>query len=281
MIDQSCIRQAFARAAVDFDAHDFLHREVRERLLDRLSAVVAEPTWIVDLGAGTGGATPALKFRFSEAQILSVDSSAAMLRAGATTEIPVCADAACLPLADGRVDLVISNLMLHHCPDPAAALTEARRVLSDHGLLLMTTFGRASFNELGRAWATADPFTHIAPFVDLRDLGDLLTQSGFTEPVLDCQTLTITYDDLTSMMRDLRRAGATNATDGRNRGLTGRNVWQRLSAAYDQLRNADGKLPVTLEIIFALAWAGRRSSGRGEIEIAVDTIRNARRDPAR
>ena len=175
---------------------------------------------------------------------------------------------------------MISNLMLHHCPDPTGVLTEARRVLSNQGLLLLTTFGRTSFVELGRAWATADRFTHIASFFDLQDLGNLLTASGFAEPVLDSQTLTVTYDDLAKMMQELRAAGATNATDNRNRGLTGRGVWQRLTAAYDQLRGADGKLPVTLEIVFAVAWTGDQTAPGDEIEVPVSSIHKILREPS-
>ena len=279
MIDRTRIRRAFARAAAHFDAQDFLHREVRERLLERLLAVTVEPKRIIDLGAGTGTATAAIKNRFPTAQILLVDSSAQMLAAGKPAPSRLCAEAANLPLADACSDLVISNLMLHHCPNPAAVLTEARRVLSDQGALMLTTFGRNSFMELGRAWASADPFTHIAPFFDLQDLGNLLTTSGFTEPVLDIQTLTITYDNLTRMMQDLRSAGSTNSTDDRNRGLTGRGAWQRLTEAYDQLRGADGKLPVSIEIIFVLAWAGKHNKAGGEVEIPIDAIRKVLHKP--
>lgn len=277
MIDRSRIRRAFARAAPRFDSGDFLHREIRERLLERLLAVAAEPGLILDLGSGTGGATPGLKKRFPAAQILSLDSSPAMLAAAPPAQWNVCADAGALPVAGGRVDLIVSNLMLHHCPDPTAVLTEARRILSDRGLLMLTTFGRASFNELGRAWATADRFTHISPFFDILDLGNLCTASGFIEPVLDNQELTVTYDSLTRIMGDLRRAGSTNATEGRNRGLTGRGTWQRLQAAYDRLRGPDGKLPVTLEIIFCIAWAGDRTTPGDEVEIPVDDIHRLRR----
>ncbi|MDP6675012.1 MAG: methyltransferase domain-containing protein [Gammaproteobacteria bacterium] len=280
MIDQLRIRHAFTRAAAGFDAGDFLHREVRERLLDRLQAVTAEPARIIDLGAGTGAATPGLQSRFPAAHILSIDSSAAMLTAGSAVQHGLCADAAHLPLVDDCADMVVSNLMLHHCPDPVAVLTEARRVLSTQGFLVLTTFGRKSLLQLGRGWASADQFTHISPFFDLQELGNLLTATGFTEPVLDIQTLTVTYDTLEKIMVDLRSAGSTNATDGRNRGLTGRNTWSRFAAAYDQLRESDGKLPVTLEIIFTLAWAGKYREDSNEIEIPVEAIGKLNHGPS-
>ncbi len=272
MLDQHRIRHAFTRAAAGFDAGDFLYREIRARMLERLPAVTAEPALVIDLGAGTGCTTAGLQASFPAAQILSVDSSAAMLTAGNDVAQRICADATRLPLIDGCADAVVSNLMLHHCPAPAAVLTEARRVLSTQGFLMLTTFGRESLTELGRAWASADRFTHIAPFFDLQELGNLLAATGFSEPVLDLQTLTVTYDNLAKMMDDLRSTGSTNATGGRNPGLTGRNAWRRLVAAYDQLRRADGKLPVTIEIIFLLAWAGGYREEGAEIEIPVDTI---------
>lgn len=39
------------------------------------------------------------------------------------------ADAASLPFADGRFDVVFATLVFHHLPDPLAALTEIHRVL--------------------------------------------------------------------------------------------------------------------------------------------------------
>ena len=131
MLDPQRIRRAFDRAAPRFGAQDFLHAEIRQRLLDRLPAVAIRPRRILDLGAGNAAATPALTAAYPEAEIVSIDLSAAML-AGARHPVPrVCADAARLPLFDGCTDLILSNLMLHHCPDPAAVLGEMRRALDE------------------------------------------------------------------------------------------------------------------------------------------------------
>jgi len=82
------------------------------------------------------------------------------------------------------------------------------------------------------------------------------------------------------MMNELRHAGSTNATDDRNRGLTGRDTWRRLTAAYDQLREPAGKLPVTLEIIFGVTWAGSRTKPDNQVEIFIDDIHKIRRSPS-
>ncbi len=67
------------------------------------------------------------------------------------------------------------------------------------------------------------------------------------------QHYTLTYDDIRSLMRELKTLGATNALSARSRGLTGRATLQRLARAYEQFRR-DGRLPATFEVIFAHAW---------------------------
>ncbi|MFW2403323.1 MAG: methyltransferase domain-containing protein [Gammaproteobacteria bacterium] len=275
MLDQQLIRRGFERAATGFDEHDFLHREIRERLLDRLAAVRIEPTLVIDLGAGTAAATPALAKRFPQATILPIDLTPAMLMAGDATGAALCADAAHLPLADATADVVFSNLMLHHCPDPAAVLTEARRVLRSPGLLIFTTFGPNSLLELGRAWATADRFSHISPFADMHNIGDALVRAGFAEPVIDSQVLTVTYGAVDSLIADLRNAGSINATVDRNRGLTGRAAAQRLYAACRAQADADGRIPITLDVVFGIAWAGEKPPRRNPndpIEIPIERL---------
>lgn len=281
MLDRKIVRRGFERAADGFDERDFLHPEIRGRLLERLQAIRIAPTALVDLGAGTGAALPELKARYPDAAILPVDLTPAMLADGAAARDGICADAACLPLKDESVDLIFSNLMLHHCPDPPAVLAEARRVLRRPGVLLFTALGPNSLLELGRAWATADRFSHIAPFADMHNVGDALVGAGFAEPVLDSQTLTITYRSFENLVEDLRNAGSANATGQRNRGLTGRGVADRLRAACLAQADADGHIPITIEVIFGIAWAGEPVAKRdpdGRIEIPVERIGRGRRD---
>jgi malonyl-CoA O-methyltransferase len=281
MLDRKIVRRGFERAAAGFDEHDFLHREIRGRLLERLQAIRIAPSALVDLGAGTGAALPELRASFPDAAILPVDLTHAMLAAGAAAHDGICADAARLPLADGSVDLIFSNLMLHHCPDPPAVLTEARRILRHPGVLLFTALGPSSLLELGRAWATADRFSHITPFAEMHNVGDALVRAGFAEPVLDSQTLTITYRGFETLIDDLRNAGSANATGQRNRGLSGRGVAERLRAACLAQADADGNIPITIEVVFGIAWAGDATPKRGRdgtVEIPLDRLPRARRD---
>ena len=54
-------------------------------------------------------------------------------------------------------------------------------------------------------------------------------------------------------MDELRRSGASNGLFDRPRGLTGRGAWAAARANYEALRQ-DGRLPVTLEVVYGHAW---------------------------
>ena len=279
MLDTRRIRSAFERAAPGFDDADFINCDIRDRLLSRLEVVGLDPQQALDLGAGTGAAASSLKARFPGCGIFAVDFSINMLKAGARNEkdfVPVCADATRLPFATESVDLVFSNLLLQLCPEAGAVLVEARRVLRFPGLLAFSTLGPDSLIELRKAWASADGYSHVAEFPDMHIIGDALLRAGFAEPVLDVEKVTVTYEDLSRLMSDLRNIGSTNATPHRNPGLTGRRSWERLVAAYEAFRNEEGRLPVTLELVFGLAWCGQPAKGvsprNGTVEIPVDRL---------
>ena len=70
----------------------------------------------------------------------------------------------------------------------------------------------------------------MLPFPEMRALGDGLTRAGLAEVVMDTDTLTLKYREFGHLIADLRATGTTNASAGRNRGLTSRKAWQQLAA---------------------------------------------------
>jgi malonyl-CoA O-methyltransferase len=91
------------------------------------------------------------------------------------------------------VDLVFSNATLQWCNDLDRTFAELLRVLRPGGLLMFTTFGPDTLRELRAAWAVADGFTHVSPFLDMHDIGDALVRARFADPVMDAERLTLTY----------------------------------------------------------------------------------------
>jgi malonyl-CoA O-methyltransferase len=267
------VARAFRRAAPGYAQGDFLHAELRSRLLDRLRHMRLQPANVLDLGAGPPEATADIAARLPKARLIAIDLVPEMLGASPDPWARVCADAARLPLADASVDLVVAAMLLHWCEDAPAVLAEARRVLRYPGLLLLTTLGPDTFKELRSAWPRDDRQGRTLDFTDMHNLGDALVRAGFAEPVVDTERLTVTYRDLDSAVHDLRAVGATNLAPGRRRSLTGRERWASMASAYEKMRNAEGVLPASIEVIYGQAWAGEgRQATAGEIAVPLRKI---------
>jgi malonyl-CoA O-methyltransferase len=269
-LDRRAVAQAFDRASGRYDSAAALQERVRNELLQRLDELKVEPRTILDLGAGTGHGTRALKRRFPGAAVVAVDIASGMLQQARQQSRwlrrfeRVRADAYSLPFADGAFDLVFSSLMLQWCDDLDAVFGEIARVLKPGGLLLFSTFGPGTLAELREAWAAAgDANNHVNHFFDPHALGTALMQASLAEPVLDVDRIVERYPDVVSLMRELKTIGAHNVTRGRARGLTGPRRMAAMTQAYEALRR-DGKLPATWEIIHVSAWGSERRMPENE-----------------
>lgn len=283
-LDARLVRRSFDAASAGFDRHAAVHAEIRTRLLERLDIVRMTPASVLDLGAGTGQATRALKRRYRDAHVTALDLSPSMLlQAGNQSRFfrrfsRAAGDAQRLPFADATFDLIFSNLMLQWVGNPDAAITEARRVLRPEGLFTFTSLGPDSLKELRHAWAAVDDREHVHAFIDMHDLGDALVRAGFVEPVMDTERLTITYPDFPALAAELQGSGSTNVAYGRHHGLMGRAAFRRAQSALASLRR-NNVLPVTLEIVYGHAWAGvQRKRGRagGEIHVPLEKLTGRR-----
>ncbi|MBE0509674.1 MAG: malonyl-ACP O-methyltransferase BioC [Chromatiales bacterium] len=279
------IRAAFEAAAPGYDAVAVLQREVADRLLERLELLRIQPRQILDLGCGTGYCSAALAQRYPKARIVALDLSEAML-AHTRRRFSLwdrlrqryalsCGDAAQLPFADGSFDMIFSSLTLQWCADLPRTFAELQRVLRPGGVVQFASLGPDTLKELRSSWASVDDAVHVNQFVDLHDVGDAMLQAGLAEPVLDMEYLTLTYPDCMGLMRDLKGIGAHNHNPGRHPGLTGKRRLQKMIAAYEQFRHADGLLPATYELVYGHAWRGekRKHAGSGEFQLSPDQIR--------
>ncbi|WP_374321109.1 malonyl-ACP O-methyltransferase BioC [Pseudoxanthomonas kaohsiungensis] len=262
LFDSRHVRRAFSRAAAGYDAAAALQAEVRTRLLESLAYLDdRQPSVVLDVGSGTGHAAAAMRKRWSKARVVALDLALPMLRqarrqAGWWKPFNrVCADARALPLAEGSVDVIFSNLCLQWVEDLPAVFAGFRRVLRPGGLMLCSSFGPETLAELREAFAQADASPHVSPFASIAQFGDALLSAGFRDPVVDRDLFNLTYPDLPALMRELRAIGATNAMASRRRSLTGRARFAAAAAAYEPLRDGQGRLPSSWEVIYAQAWA--------------------------
>ncbi len=275
------VRRSFDAAAASYDEHAFLQREIADRLFERLEYIKLEPQSMIDLGCGTGYSSRKLRARFADAELISLDLAPAMLEI-AQRQAPqksllgrlfgkssgdkyLCGDIEAVPLPDESVDLALSNLAIQWC-DPQRVATEAARIIRPKGLFMFTTFGPDTLKELRAAFRSLDDKPHVNQFVDMHDIGDMLVEAGFADPVMDQETITLTYTELKPLLKELKGIGAHNVLPGRSGGLMGRTRWQRMVAAYDAFRK-DGRLPATYEVVYGHAWKpeiGKRKTVDGQ-----------------
>ena len=239
-------------------------------MLERLDYVKLAPRRILD--AGSGPPQRALGKRYRGAQVIALDFSLAMLRAGrrrfrfweSNPPHAVCGDLGRLPVAAAAIALVWSNMALHWAADPLAALREFHRVLAVEGLLTFSTLGPDTLAELRAAAGEA----RVHRFADMHDLGDMLVAAGFAAPVMDMERVTLLYADGEALLADLRASGQTCAGAGRARGLSGRRfraaLGERLAA-----QRSGAQLPASYEVVYGHAWKAaprRAADGRNIVQ---------------
>jgi SAM-dependent methyltransferase len=167
--------------------------------------------------------------------------------------------------AEGSFDLVVSLFSLQAINDLPGALIQIRRLLKPDGPFLAVLFGGATLTELRQSFTAAESeilggaSPHIAPFADVRDMGTLLQRAGFALPVTDIERLTVRYSTLSSLIRDLRAHGQSNALFGRRKSFIGKRMLAALSDHYARDHAQDGKLIATFEMLYLIGWAPHES----------------------
>ena len=130
IFDRKTVRRHRDRAAAGWDDHDFLVREVGDRLRDRLLDLRREFQRALDLGCHGGTLAPTLLGTRGIREVVQCDLSPAMAaRARGNGQPALVADEEALPFADESFDLVISVLNLHWVNDLRSAVSRRATLL--------------------------------------------------------------------------------------------------------------------------------------------------------
>jgi NADH dehydrogenase [ubiquinone] 1 alpha subcomplex assembly factor 5 len=260
IFDRTLLAERRRRVAGGAAQHDFLLARVADELADRLAIVQRRFPLAANVGAHHGLLSRRIRGLAGVERIVDVDTTAKFLTDA--VDMRVVADEEALPFADASIDLIVSALALQLVNDLPGTLVQMRRALRPDGLLLAALLGGATLRELRDAWLTAEAeisggaSPRVAPFADVRDLGGLLQRAGFALPVVDSETVTVTYADPLSLMREIKAMGASNMLVARRRQPVTRGLVLRAAEIYaDRFGASDGRVPATFEIITLTAWA--------------------------
>lgn len=203
----------------------WLHAEVARRMAARLPVVVRKPQTVLDWWSATGASAQVLAAAYPKARCIAVEAEVAAAPATARPwwsphrlrragPVPVASDA----VAPGQAEMVWANMMLHWVDDPLAEMRRWAAALAVDGMLFFSTLGPGSLASLRALYAGQGWPAPFAPFVDMHDLGDMLVQAGFADPVMDQELVTLTWTSPAALLAELRSLGG-NVDRGRHGGL--------------------------------------------------------------
>ena len=264
IFDRALLVRRRDRVAAGARDHEFLLERVADDMVERLTAVQRRFPVALNLGAYHGLVGRRLRQVPGIEMVVDAEPSARLLAQCGGPRVRASEDA--LPFRDQSLDLVVSGLALHLVNDLPGALVQIRRALKPDGLFLATLLGGSTLSELRTALLAAEEeleggaSPRVAPFADVQDLGALLQRARFALPVVDADTLTVTYADPLALMHELRAMGAANALRARRRTPLRRATLMLALALYQKRFGLpNGRVPATFEIITLTAWAPHES----------------------
>ncbi len=257
-LDPVAARRTRERLAAQAEA-PWLHGETARRLAERLVLIKQPPQRVLDWSGRAGGSAEAL------AQALPQASFSRVLRPG---EVAAEQDAWWQRLLPGRrrvaelaetevpaasFDMVWSAMALHWEASPEATLRQWRRALSPEGFLMFSTLGPGTLGLLRTLYRDAGWGPAMAPLVDMHDLGDMMVEAGLADPVMDQETLRLTWATPKALLAELRGLGA-NAAPDRCTGLRTPRWHQRLLGALAEHAGPDGRITLEFELVYGHAY---------------------------
>ncbi len=224
LFDEKLVQQHLDRAQGNLSAHDVLFNEAAQALSDRLADVNRSFISVRDL-----------------------------------SPFPFLKETA--PLEESHYDLIVSNLALHWVNALSETLASIRALLKPEGLFLGSLIGGESLKELraclmeAELSVTGGVSPRISPMIDLSSASRLMQHAGFHLPVVDSDSLTLTYPDLFALMRDLRGMGQSNALTERLRRPTPRAVFLEADRLYRaRFCNSSGRISARFDIVYLHGW---------------------------
>jgi malonyl-CoA O-methyltransferase len=261
----------------------WLHGEVARRMADRLPVIKLQPDVVVQWWAHLGASDAILSRAYPKARQLRVEPDMAWREPAAPARrwwsparwaAPAAETVAESSLGDGAAQLLWANMGLHFAPDPQAVMRRWRRALQVDGFLMFSTLGPGSLALLRDLYqAERWPVPH-APFVDMHDLGDMLVEAGFADPVMDQDTVTLTWASPEELLAELRQIGG-NVDPRRHAGLRTPRWRQRLAQALRARADTGGRIALAFEVVYGHAFRPPpRARVSGETAVALADLRS-------
>ncbi|MGN6527403.1 MAG: biotin synthase [Burkholderiaceae bacterium] len=298
-LDPRALDRAWARLAAQ-PSPPWLHEEVARRLAERLPIVKQVPAQVLDWWSELGASAQPLAQAYPRSTVTGV------LRTPSTEAARTAPDAAAPSAAPawrrwlglaaagpravpqsavpaGQAQLVWSNMALHWAPDAPTLMRDWHAALAVDGFLMFTTVGPGTLPELAEAYRRRGWGTPYAPWTDMHDLGDMLVEAGFADPVMDQETLRLTWSSPRAALDELHALGA-NTDRARAAGLRTPRWREALLEALGERRDREGRVVLEFEVVYGHAFKPQpRAKVAARTEVGLEDMKSmlSRGRPAR
>ena len=283
-LDPVAVRAALRRLARAPEP-PWLHGEIARRMGEKLDIILLRPERVIDWWSALGAGAGLLEAAYPKAQQLRVEPDAAWAeRSRALAQRPwwtaarwTGGDMAVATEADEiqpGAGLVWANMMLHAVVDPVALIERWHRLLRVDGFVMFSCLGPGTLRELRTLYARLGWPAPTPGFVDMHDLGDMLVQAGFADPVMDQETLTLRWPTPQALLAELRSLGGNTAPD-REPGLRTPRWRATLERELMTLAAPDGSIGLSVEVAYGHAFKAAPRLRAGEpTTVSLDDMRS-------
>lgn len=158
-------------------------------------------------------------------------------------------------------NLIICNSGLHLVNDLPQLLLNIRSALKKDGLFLASFIGGNSLRELRQTFldcelkAYGGASLRIAPMIELESAAKLLSKCGFASPVSSVETLKVGYDNVFSLIRDIKAMGENAPLMDKSQKPLNRKLIAQIADKYQtNYPHDNNRVYATFDIINLCGW---------------------------
>ena len=258
IFDRQVVTARREKALAQIDYPDFLDELIARELVSRLDLIARDFSRCVIVGQPAPVFLEIIKSSPKLANVIAwqgVQGSGNMVF-----------DSEWLPFKDNSLDCVIAGPGLEQVNDLPGTLIQINRALKPDGLFLGAMFGGLTLFELRHAWVLAEEqlghgvSPRVAPFIDVRQAGNLLQRAGLALPVADADILTVRYDNAFALMKEVRKMGFSSGLMQRSNRFVSQRLLDLVEDCYNrEFSDPDGRIRACVEINYLTAWCPHES----------------------
>lgn len=248
MFDPSLFQKKRQQREMRFVSDSFIKNEIAERLFDKLSFIKLDPMYV-----------------FVEGMVSHLDAIKGIYPNAVISQT-----------LDSEVsyDVIISHCQIQQSANINRQLRRWHQQLKPQGVLVFTSFGSGSLQEIKQAWQLIDGIVHINQMLDMHDIGDVLKKEQYQSVVMDTETLKLQYETIETLLSDIRALNEPLADTKMRKTLTGKARWQSFCQRLVKLG-----LSVSYEAFYGYGYKGDKYIARTETDhesmISFDQLKDA------